>query len=247
MIDFIHPKSRYFLVSKIISLVVLILVVTGVYLLAAPIRTALSDDEKTSLSGFTELPANLPPEDYLLSDLHLPTNEVIEITNKQGEEINNSVNSPVKNTVVLGVSYNKQATQELAAKKNVNKIVIPKMGVDSEVLEGNSEDILWKGIWRMPIGSTPNQGGNTIITAHRYLHRPPSPKTFYLIDKLVKGDIITVYWEGVKYEYKVSETKIVEPEDISILHNTSDDRLTIFSCTPLFTSKQRLVVIAEKI
>ena len=245
MIDFIHPKSSYFFVSKLFSLAVLILIVVGVYLIATPIRIALSDDEKNGLGGFTELPANLPPEDYLLTDLHLPTNEVVEKT--VALEQDKSEIKSIDKTVVLGVSYNEQATQELAIKKNVNKIVIPKMGVDSEILEGNTEDILWKGIWRMPVGSTPNHGGNTIITAHRYLHRPPSPKTFYLIDKLVIGDIVTVYWDGVKYEYKVKESKIIEPENISILHNTPDDRLTIFSCTPLFTSKQRLVIVAEKI
>ncbi len=241
MIDFIHPKSKYFFLSKVISLLVLILIVGGGYLLISPIMVALSDDKATNLSGFSELPANLPPEEYLLTDLHLPTNDVVNPVQPNNDQTNNQT------TVVLGVSYNQSAQQELQAKKNVNKIVIPKMGVDSEILEGNTEDVLWRGIWRMPVGSTPNQGGNTIITAHRYLHRPPSPKTFYLIDKLTKGDIITVYWEGEKYEYKVVESKIVEPDDVSILHNTAEDRLTIFSCTPLFTSQQRLVVIADKI
>ncbi len=241
MIDFIHPKSRYYLLAKIISLLVFILFGIGAYLVSDPIRTALSDEKNNSLNGYTELPANLPPEDYLLTDLHLPINQEIKLVNSVEKEKKN------KNTVVLGVSYNEQAQIALTNKQNINKIIIPKMGVDSEILEGNSEDILWKGIWRMPIGSTPNQGGNTIITAHRYLHRPPSPKTFYLIDKLEVGDIITVYWEGVKYEYKVTESKIVEPNEISILHNTADDRLTLFSCTPLFTSKQRLIVTAKKI
>lgn len=243
MIDFIHPKSRYFLFAKSISLFVFILLAIGIYLISAPIRTALSDEKNSSLGGYTELPANLPPDDYLLTDLHLPTNEQVEMPVL--EEVASS--DQKNNTVVLGVSYNQQAQKELVTKKNINKIVIPKMGVDSEILEGANEDTLWKGIWRMPVGSTPNQGGNTIITAHRYLHRPPSPKTFYLIDKLVIGDVITVYWDGNKYEYKVIESKIVEPDDVTILHNTSDDRLTIFSCTPLFTSKQRLVVTAEKI
>ncbi|GEM_PF-2957076 len=241
MIDFIHPKYRHYLLTKIISLLVFILFGIGGYLVSDPIRTALSDEKNYSLNGYTELPANLPPEDYLLTDLHLPINQEIQLLNSVEKEEKN------KTTVVLGVSYNEQAQTALTNKQNINKIIIPKMGVDSEILEGNSEDILWKGIWRMPVGSTPNQGGNTIITAHRYLHRPPSPKTFYLIDKLEVGDIITVYWEGVKYEYKVTESKIVEPNEISILHNTADDRLTLFSCTPLFTSKQRLVVTAKKI
>ena len=119
------------------------------------------------------------------------------------------------------------------------------MGVDTEILEGDVNTMLWKGVVRMSVGSTPDKGGNTIITAHRYLYRPPNPKTFFLLDKLTKGDIITIYWQNKKYQYKVRESKVVEPDEISILHNTPHPQLTLFSCTPLFTSKQRLVVIAD--
>jgi LPXTG-site transpeptidase (sortase) family protein len=245
MIDFAHPKSKRFLYSRIFTSIIVVLFVAGIYLLFSPFQAAFSD-EQNSLGGFTNLPANLPPDEYILEDLHLPVNEVIP------ERIQKEVVVLDQTTVsqqpkVLGVSYNDTAVKQLQTTKTVNKIVIPKMGVDAEILEGKNDDMLWKGIWRMPIGSTPNQDGNTIITAHRYLHKPPSPKTFYLIDKMEIGDVITLYWEGIKYEYAVVETKIIEPTEVEILHNTSDDRLTIFSCTPLFTSQQRLVVIAKKI
>jgi sortase A len=252
MIDFAHPKSKRFLYSRIFSTFLAVLILGGIYLLLMPFKTAFSDTQ-ANISGYTELPANLPPESYILEDLHLPVNDVVAERIEKIEQKNNrpvvkvDASNPTQKTKVLGVSYNKTAVQQLQTTKTVNKIIIPKMGVDAEILEGSSDDMLWKGIWRMPVGATPNQGGNTIITAHRYLHRPPSPKTFYLIDKMEIGDKITLYWSGVKYEYQVSETKIIDPSDISILHNTADDQLTIFSCTPLFTSQKRLVVIAKKI
>lgn len=241
MIDFLNPKTKKIFIGRLLSFFVLIFILIGIYLIFSPIHTVWSDDKKTNLNGLTELPANLPPENYILTDLHLPINNIINQQLPDQDQLKENT------TKVLGVSYNQSAKNDLIVNQTVNKIIIPKMGVDSEILEGNNEEVLWRGIWRMPIGSTPSAGGNTIITAHRYLHRPPSPKTFYLLDKLQSGDIITLYWEGEKYEYKVSDTKIIEPDDLTILHNTASDRLTLFSCTPLFTSQQRLVVIAEKI
>jgi len=63
----------------------------------------------------------------------------------------------------------------------------------------------------------------------------------------VPGDTFYVYWKGIRYDYKVRETKIVLPSEVSILHNTPNNQVTLFSCTPLFTSEKRLVVIADEI
>jgi len=229
------------------TFLIVILMGVGVYFILSPFSPVLSDEAVK----YDILPANPPPEDYVATGLHLPTNQIVDrvlqdtTDNKTSQIAADLPGNP--NPKVLGVSYNKQALKSLQPTKQTNRLVIPRMGVDSAILESDSEDILWQGIWRMPVASTPDQGGNTVITAHRYLYRPPNPKTFYLIDKMVIGDIITVYWEGKKYEYRVSETKIVEPSEISILNNTPNAQLTIFSCTPLFTSKQRLVVIADLI
>lgn len=249
MIDFAHPKSRRFLRNRVISLLVLVIMIGGLYVLISPFQPVLSDEITYQGQKINLLPANLPPEDMIVNDLHLPENAIVsrEPAPTAAKPIATAKPTTNEEVKVLGVSYNQKAVAQLAPKQTVNKIVIPKMGVDSTILEGKSDDMLWKGIWRMPVGSTPDQGGNTIITAHRYLYRPPNPKTFYLLDKLGTGDKITVFWQGEKYEYQVTETKIVEPEDVSILHNTAKAQLTLFSCTPLFTSKQRLVVIAEQI
>lgn len=129
-----------------------------------------------------------------------------------------------------------------------NKIIIPKIGVDMKMIEGTNETIaLNQGAWRMPQTSTPDQGGNTVITAHRFKYKPPSEKTFYLLDKLVVGDAVTVNWQGYEYNYKVTGTKIVEPSAVEVLDNTENPQITLITCTPLFTTKQRLIVIAEPI
>ena len=125
------------------------------------------------------------------------------------------------------------------------RLTIKKIGVDTEIVEGNNAHAaLEQGVWRMPVGSTPDRGGNTVLTAHRYKFLPPSDKTFYLLDKLEKGDEVVIQWQGKQFTYRVTETKVVSPKAVEILRNTELPRLTLFTCTPLFTSKNRLVVIA---
>lgn len=129
-----------------------------------------------------------------------------------------------------------------------NRVIIPKIGVDMKIVEGTNEKVaLNQGAWHMPNTSTPDKGGNTVITGHRFKYRPPSKETFYLLDKLEVGDIIIVNWEELEYDYKIIETKVVEKTAVEVLYNTSNPIVTLFTCTPLFTTKQRLVVIGELI
>lgn len=125
-----------------------------------------------------------------------------------------------------------------------NTILIPRMGVDTAILEGPDEKTLNKGVWHLPGTSNPAKGGNVVISAHRYKWRPPSTKTFWDIDKMKVGDLITITWEGKKYTYKVTKSYIVTPDRVDILADTKEHKLTLFSCTPKFTSKNRLVIEA---
>lgn len=125
-----------------------------------------------------------------------------------------------------------------------NRLVIPKIGVDVEIVEGKDERALYRGIWHIPNTSSPDRGGNTVLTGHRFQYLS-GPRTLYLLDQMQVGDVIIVYWKGVEYDYKVRERKIVNPDAIEILDNTDSPQLTVFTCTPIFTTKQRLVLFAE--
>jgi len=129
-----------------------------------------------------------------------------------------------------------------------NRLVIPKIGVNIPIVEGQESDsALWKGAWRIPNSSTPKVGGNTVLSAHRFRYRPPSNLTLYLLDKVKRGDTMIVYWQGKEYDYRVSETKIVPRENTDIAEPTLEDQLTVFTCHPLFSTKERLVVVGERI
>lgn len=125
-----------------------------------------------------------------------------------------------------------------------NTLIIPKIGVDGLIHEGESDRTLDKGIWHRPKSSTPDKGGNTVLAAHRFMYTQ-GPITFYHLDKLVLGDKITVIWNKKQYDYEVIEIKEVLPTAIEIENNTDEPILTLFTCTPLFSTERRLVVVAK--
>lgn len=125
-------------------------------------------------------------------------------------------------------------------------IKIPKIGVDAEILSGTEESILEKGIWHLISSATPDQkGGNVVILGHRWKYKPPDPRTFYLLDKLEINDEILLNYNKHLYRYKVIEQKIVDHGDVGVIRQTGKDEITLITCTPIYTTLKRLVVVAK--
>lgn len=131
------------------------------------------------------------------------------------------------------------------AKSQSNSVTIPSMLLDKPILEGrDTYAILNKGIWRWPDGSTPDRGGNTVLIGHRFTYTNPRG-VFYFLNKVKLGDEIGVTWQNRQYVYKVLNIKVVPPTDTDILNATDKPTLTLYTCTPLWLPKDRLVVTAQ--
>lgn len=129
-----------------------------------------------------------------------------------------------------------------------HRLIITKIGVNAPIVESKSAEYgLAKGVWHIPDSSTPDKGGNTVITGHRFKYLPPHNMTFYLFHKLEAGDIVSVIWQEKDYFYRIKEIKIVNKTDLSILKPTGKPILTLFTCHPIYSTENRLVVIAELI
>lgn len=129
-----------------------------------------------------------------------------------------------------------------------NRLIITKIGVNAPIVESKNEAYgLSRGAWHLPDSSTPDKGSNTVITGHRFKYFPPNNLTFYLIDKLEVGDIISVIWKEKNYYYKIVGTKIVPDTDLSVQNKTEKPTLTLFSCHPIFSTEKRFVVVSELI
>ena len=102
-----------------------------------------------------------------------------------------------------------------------------------------------KGIWHPDNTSTPDRSGNTILSGHRFTYGGPA--VLYHLDKVQVGDGITVFWDKQQYDYKVTSVQTVPPSATNVLAPTTESQLTIYTCTPLVTAKNRLVVIAKPV
>ena len=125
------------------------------------------------------------------------------------------------------------------------KIIINSIDVEGLVYEGADAHTMNKGFWHFPPSSFPGQKGNMVVIGHRYAKLPPNKDTFFNLDKVKVGDKIEVIQNNSQFTYIVTETKVVEKNDISVLQDYSDYRITLITCSPLWTSKQRLVIVGK--
>src|SRR5437764_1423865 len=64
---------------------------------------------------------------------------------------------------------------------------------------------------------------------------------------LKPGDDIYISTRQGKFQYKVDHSMNVNPSDVAVLDPTTDNRLTLTTCTPRFSAAQRLIVVSKLI
>ncbi len=135
-------------------------------------------------------------------------------------------------------------------------IVIPKIGASAKVIPNvdpyNESAYQWaltKGVAQAKGTALPYQNGNVFIFAHsagNFYEANRFNAVFYLLTKLEKGDEIDLYYKGTKYQYKVTDKKLVDASDVSYLSGKSPERtLTLMTCWPPGTTLKRLIVIGK--
>jgi sortase A len=118
---------------------------------------------------------------------------------------------------------------------------IDKINVTAPVYMGISMNVFAKGVGQWPGTPRPGQRGNIVLGGHR----TSASKPFANIDKLVKGDIISLKTGGKAFRYVVTKTFIVKPTAIWITDPSRDATLTLFACHPKGRITHRYVVRAS--
>ena len=130
-----------------------------------------------------------------------------------------------------------------------NRLYIPKIDVNLPYTTGD-ETVMEKGAWwRQPDNGNPADGGNFVLSAHRFIMGLTPQQTlrkspFYNIDKLEIGDKIYIDYSGKRYEYTISKIFAVAPDAVEIEQRTDQPQLTLYSCTLGGASDGREVIIA---
>ena len=123
-------------------------------------------------------------------------------------------------------------------------IDIPALGVTKYVVAGVAAADLKKGPGHYPTTPQPGHLGNVAIAGHRTTYGEP----FRRLDDLEVGDdIVVTDVRGREFVYEVTDAFVVNPDDSWVVATTDSTRalLTLTTCHPEFSAKQRLIVTAE--
>ena len=131
-----------------------------------------------------------------------------------------------------------------------NRLYIPKIDINLPYASGGAETMEHGAWWRKPENGNPKDGGNFVLSAHRFIMGLTPRQTlrkspFYNIDKLTVSDEIVIDYNGVRYIYVISEKRSVKPEAIEIEQRTDQPQLTLYSCTLGGANDGRDVLIAK--
>ena len=128
-------------------------------------------------------------------------------------------------------------------------LTVPALGL-TEVPVYNSvkEENLKKSVVHIPATGFPwQEGANTYIAGHRLGYEGTgSYLIFYYLDQLGEGDEILLEDEaGTKYEYRVTDQMVVDPDNVGVMEPTEGKSLVSLQTCTLPDYKQRLIVQGE--
>ncbi len=130
---------------------------------------------------------------------------------------------------------------QVATDDGLTRITIPKIDLAAVVVEGTNRKQLMLGPGHMKETAAPGENGNAVITAHR--------DTFFRhIYELSKGDNIEIRRNGKLFTYEVTGKKVVNPDDLSVIRQGKDKKLTLITCYPtsyIGPAPERLVVFSK--
>lgn len=138
------------------------------------------------------------------------------------------------------------------------RLIIPKLNIDVPVHFGISVSEVMSAMnngvahYRIAGASAyPGEIGNLVITGHSagdVYSSNPYKYIFSGLERLGDGDLIYINYNSVRYTYRVIKKEVVEPSNVAALVvDTNKPLLTLVTCTPLGTSRYRLLVTAEQI
>src|SRR3954454_8486270 len=131
----------------------------------------------------------------------------------------------------------------------VGLIGIAKLGVSDAIVEGVDVGDLRKGPGHYPTTQMPGHEGNSAIAGHRTTYEAP----FGDLDQLANGDDIRLTTVQGDFRYKVTEIRVVDPSEVSVLDPSPDPArpghelatLTLTTCNPKYSAAERLIVRAQ--
>jgi LPXTG-site transpeptidase (sortase) family protein len=140
----------------------------------------------------------------------------------------------------------------IAAALPARRLIIPTIGLDTKVIQlGTKLDKYGQIAWEtapFAVGqhkglAGPGQNGNMVLSGH--ISSPNEGAEFHHLPDLKVGEGVIVATDERQYLYRVVDTRVVTPDDVSVLDQTPDPTATLITCVPDGIYSHRLVVTAR--
>ena len=129
-----------------------------------------------------------------------------------------------------------EIAEPVGVKINSANIALP---IIPSKIDDNKWESTTKGASFLKTSVNPGEIGNSILYGHNW------PNLLGNLTKVKPGDKVTVFYaDNSTRDFLVEYTAQVRPEDITILKNSEDRRITLYTCTGFLDSK-RFVVVAK--
>ena len=107
----------------------------------------------------------------------------------------------------------------------VGEIEIPRLALKAIILQGDSSQVLRRGVGHLPRTPMPGEWGNVGLAGHR-------DSFFRSLRHIRPGDMITLHTLKGQFQYRVESTRVVSPANIEVLAATDKRELTLVTCFP---------------
>ena len=124
------------------------------------------------------------------------------------------------------------------------RINIPAISSDLLLIEGSSSKQLKWGAGHVTGTAMPGEAGNCAIAGHRNY---TFGTYFSRLDELKVGDEIDIDYNGKPYKYRVTDSFVVNPDEVWVLGKTEKPIITLITCHPRGSGTKRLIVRGELI
>lgn len=120
---------------------------------------------------------------------------------------------------------------------------IPRVALEVPVYPDSSERNLNRGAGLIAGTGAPDSDGNIAMAAHRDGY-------FRALQSVALGDLVELETPHRRRQYRITEVSIVDPENVSPLHDTEMPAVTLVTCYPFYfvgSAPQRYIVRAVAI
>jgi sortase A len=123
----------------------------------------------------------------------------------------------------------------------IGRLRVPRMGVNMLLVNGTDHDTLKKGPGRDGRTFMPGENRLVYIAGHRTTYLAP----FSHIDRLRRGDRLTIEVPYGTFIYAVTRHRIVKSTDLSVLRSPRHELVELQACHPRFFASHRYIAYAR--